>query len=80
MRDTEREAETQTESGAGSMPGARYETQSWIPGSQPKPKASAQPLSYPGVPHFIKYGDKVIIENALSPFALRLVKFLISTN
>ena len=39
MRDTEIEAETQAEGEAGSMQG-----------SQPEPKADAQPLSHPGVP------------------------------
>ena len=42
---TQREAETQAEGGAGSMRGARCGTQSPTPGSQPKLKADAQPLS-----------------------------------
>ena len=41
MRDTERKAETQAERG----------TQSQFPGSHPGPKADAQPLSHPGIPH-----------------------------
>ena len=49
-REREREAETQAEGEAGSMQGALRETQSWIPGSCPKPKADAQPLSHSGVP------------------------------
>ena len=49
MRDTEREAESQTETEAGSMQGVRCRTQSWDPGSCPEPQADAQSLSHPGV-------------------------------
>ena len=44
MKDTEREAEKQL------TQGARYRTRSRAPGSCPEPKASAQPLSHPGIP------------------------------
>ena len=58
MRDTvrEREAETQAEGEAGFPLEARCETPSRIPGSCPEQKASAQPLSHPGIPvssHFV---------------------------
>ena len=48
MRDTHREAETQAEGEAGSLhePDAGLDPR--IPGSQPEPKADAQPLSHPG--------------------------------
>ena len=46
-RHREREADTQA---AGSLQGARWRTQSGIPGSHPGLKADAQPLSHPGVP------------------------------
>ena len=49
-RHTEREAETQGEGEADSSQGAQYGTQSPDQGSQPEPKADAQPLSYPGIP------------------------------
>ena len=47
-REREREAETQAEE-AGSPQGPQCGTQSRIPGSQPEPKADAQPLSHPGI-------------------------------
>ena len=50
IKDTEKEAETQAEGEAGSLPGARYGTQSQIPESHPDPKADVQLLSHPGVP------------------------------
>ena len=50
MRDAEREAETQAEGEAGSLPGAQCGTRSRIPGSRPGPKIDAQLLSHPGVP------------------------------
>ena len=46
MIDREREAEAQEEGEAGSMLGARRGT----PGSCPRPKAGAKPLSHPGCP------------------------------
>ena len=58
MRDTYRERERQRETQApcrepdvGLDPGTR--------GSQPEPKAGAQPLSHPGAPraHFLNAGD-----------------------
>ena len=51
MRHTEREAETQAEGEKQAPcrePDARLNPRT--PGSQPKPKADAQPLSHPGVP------------------------------
>ena len=50
MRDREGEAETQAEGEAGSLqePDARRDPR--VPGSRPKPKAAAQPLSHPGIP------------------------------
>ena len=50
MRDTEREAETQAEGEAGPKQGARWELNPRTPGSQPEPKADAQPLTHPGAP------------------------------
>ena len=50
MRDTEREAETQTKGEAGSPWGAGCRTRSQDPGITPEPKADAQPLSHPGIP------------------------------
>ena len=50
MRDTEREAETQTEGEAGSLQGARCGTRSQDLGSHPGLTADAQPLSHPGIP------------------------------
>ena len=58
IRDTGREAETQTEGEAGSVQGEQRGTRSRDPkGSRPELKADAQPLSYPGVPSlmFRKY-------------------------
>ena len=49
MRDTEREAETQTEGEVGSMQGAHVGLNPWTTGSRHQPKADAQPLSHPGV-------------------------------
>ena len=49
IRDTEREAETQAEGEAGSVrPDAELDP--GTPGSRPRRKADAQPLSYAGVP------------------------------
>ena len=51
MRDTEREAETETEGEAGSMhqePDVGFDPGS--PGSHPGPKAGAKPLRHPGIP------------------------------
>ena len=51
MRDTQREAETQAEGEAVSLrgePDAGFDP--GTPGSQPEPKADAQPLSHPGTP------------------------------
>ena len=45
-RHREREAETQEEGEAGSMPGVRCGTR----GSRPGRKAGAKPLSHPGIP------------------------------
>ena len=53
MRNTQREAETQAEEEAGSLPGARCGTRSPIRGSCPEPMADAQPPSHPGSPPFI---------------------------
>ena len=50
MRDPEREAETKAEGEAGSLQGTRCGTHPRTPGSQPEPKADAQPLSHPGAP------------------------------
>ena len=50
IRDTEREAETQTEGEAGSMWGVRRGTRSWVSRITPGLKAGAQPLSHTGVP------------------------------
>ena len=51
MRDIEeREAETQAEGVAGSLGAPDAGLDPRIPGSPPKPKADAQPLSHVGVP------------------------------
>ena len=50
MRDTEREAETQTEGEAGSMRGARHGTQFQVSRITPWAEGSAKPLSLPGCP------------------------------
>ena len=50
MRYIEKEAETQTEGEADSSQGVQGGTQSLTPGSSPRPKADAQPLSHPGIP------------------------------
>ena len=52
MRDTQREAEAQAEGEAGSLQGARCGLDPGTTGSQPEPKADAQPLNHPGVPNF----------------------------
>ena len=54
MRDTQREAEPQAEGEAGSLQGARWGLHPRTLGSRPEPKADAQPLSHPGVPHLVK--------------------------
>ena len=48
--DIEREAETQEEGEAGSMPGARRGTRSQDSRIGPGPKAGAKPLSHLGIP------------------------------
>ena len=56
MRDTEREAATQAEGGAGSM--HRESDMGFnprTPGSRPEPKADAEPLSHSGVPPTCKH-------------------------
>ena len=50
MRDTQREAETQAESEAGSRQEAQVGFHPGTVGSYSMPKADAQPLSHPGVP------------------------------
>ena len=50
MRDTEREVERQAEGKKGSMREPDAGLNPRTPGSQPEPKAVAQPLSHPGVP------------------------------
>ena len=57
MRDTEREreAETQAEGDAGSMQEADVGLNPGTPGSHPGPKASAKPLSHPGIPHHWRF-------------------------
>ena len=49
MRDTQREAEAQAEGEAGSVQGVQRGTRSRTLGSQPEPKADAQPLSHAGI-------------------------------
>ena len=57
MRDTQREAETQAEGGAGPpILGL---------GSYPEPKADPQPLSYPGVPDRLKFKSSLHVFLAL---------------
>ena len=51
MRDTQRQADTQAEGEAGSLQGLDVGLDPRTPGSRPEPKADAQPLSHPGVPH-----------------------------
>ena len=48
--DREREAETQAEGEAGSMPGAQRGTRPWDSRITPWPKAGAKLLSHPGIP------------------------------
>ena len=50
MIDIEREAETQADGEAGSMPGARVRLDPGTPGSRPEPKAGTKPLSHPVIP------------------------------
>ena len=50
MIDIEREAETQAEGEAGSMQKADTEFYPRTPGSHPRRKADAKPLSHPGIP------------------------------
>ena len=52
MRDAEGEAEKQTEGKADSLQGPDVRLDPRAPGSQPEPKADAQPLSHPGIPSF----------------------------
>ena len=60
MRDRERETDTKAEGEAGSIQGAQCGMDPRTPGSQPEPKAAAQPLSHAGSPQdqrrFIKLG------------------------
>ena len=51
MRDTEREADTQAEEKQASCGESDVGLDLRTPGSQPEPKADAQPLSHPGVPY-----------------------------
>ena len=53
MRGTEREreAETQAEGEAGPMQEPDVELDSGSPGSHPRPKAGAKPLSHLGIPY-----------------------------
>ena len=55
MIDTEREreAETQAEGEAGSMPGAQLRTRSQKSRIRPGPKAGAKPLRHPGILPFL---------------------------
>ena len=59
MRETEKEAEAQAEGEAGSMRGVGWgrEPEAGLDprtqGSQPEPKAEAQPRSHPGAPIFL---------------------------
>ena len=50
MRDTQREAEIQTEGEAGSMQEPDAGLNPWTPRSHPEQKAHAQLLNHPGVP------------------------------
>ena len=50
MRHTQREAETQAEGEAGSMPEAQRGLDPGTPGSCPGPKAGTNLLSHPGIP------------------------------
>ena len=50
MRDTHREAEIQAEGEAGSCGESDAGLDPRTLGSQPEPKADAQPLSQPGIP------------------------------
>ena len=61
MRDTQREAERDTGRGRSRLP-AR--TQSWIPGSQPGPKADAQPPRRPLLSLLRPYYSTVISRGA----------------
>ena len=53
--DTEREGEgeTQAEGEAGSMPGARCGTRSWVSRIRPWDEGGAKPLSHPGCPQLM---------------------------
>ena len=55
MRDTHRETETQAEGEAGSLVNKESDVglDPRNPGSGPKPKADAQPLSHPGDPFIL---------------------------
>ena len=51
-------AETQAEGEAGSMPGARRGTRSWVSRIRPRAEGGAKPLSQPGCPlHYSLYLD-----------------------
>ena len=70
MRDTQREAETQAEGEAGSIPCREPDVglDPGSPGSCPGPKAGTKPLSHPGIPYSNGFKDHprvyVLIEPA----------------
>ena len=73
MRDTERKAETQSEGEAGSLQGARWDTQSADLGSGPEPKADPQPLNHPGIPRAVSKSidDQELCFSSSVAFVLR---------
>ena len=54
-RHRKREAETQAEGEAGSMPRTQHRTDPGTPGSHHGPKAGAKPLSHPGLPLMLDF-------------------------
>ena len=62
IRDTQREAETQTEGEAGSSQGAQCGTRSLDPGSRPELKGGAKPLSHPGCPGLLGFVVVIILK------------------
>ena len=62
MRDTQKEAETQTEGEAGSLQEPDVELDPGSPGSCPGLKADAGPLSHPGVLVYFICSKKHIVD------------------
>ena len=67
VTEREREAEAQAEGEAGSMhrePDVGFDPRS--PGSRPRPKAGAKPLSHPGIPKFVPFDQHLPVSTTRS--------------